>query len=430
MPFCAFHVVKGMVIIMEKVLEKGVCLQQRRLVTATVLGALAAIAPLCTDLYLPAFPAVAVALSASASEVQLSLTSSLLGIAAGQLLFGPLSDIRGRRGPLILSLVLFMVSSFLCALATSVEALIALRFLQGLAGSGGVVLSRAVACDLYEGSELTKFFSLLMLMNGVAPIASPVIGGQILKLTEWQGIFVFLAFCGLLLCCAVFFLLPESLAEAARGRGGFRASFDAFGSLLQNRRFLQFTCLHSLVIAGLFAYIAASPFVLQEIYGLSAEAFSFCFAFNGLGIMVFAQATGRLSARFGEARVLRWGLWLALTASVAVLAAAAVQPASAFWMIAPLFLVVSCVGITTTTSFALAIGAQKGSAGSASGIVGVLSFVCGAAVSPLVGLGGSQTALPLGIALFALSILALLLGRSAAKTSLDATTMLSKPGKM
>lgn len=400
---------------MERTMGKAACLQERRLVTATVLGALAAIAPLCTDLYLPAFPAVAAALSASASKVQLSLTASLLGIAAGQLLFGPLSDVKGRRGPLLISLALFMASSFLCALAASVEALIALRFLQGLAGAGGVVLSRAVACDLYAGSELTKFFSLLMLINGVAPIASPVIGGQILKLTEWQGIFVFLGVCGLLLCGAVFFLLPESLAEEARGRGGFRASFAAFGGLLRNRRFMQLTCLHSLVIAGLFGYIAASPFVLQEIYGLSAEAFSLCFALNGLGIMAFAQATGRLSARFGEARVLRWGLWLALAASAAVLAVAAARPLSVFWMVAPLFLTVSCVGVTTTTSFALAIGAQQGSAGSASGIVGVTSFVFGAAVSPLVGLGGSQTALPLGFVLVIVSVLALVLCRQVCK---------------
>lgn len=382
---------------------------QSRLALAALLGMLAAIAPLCTDLYLPAFPAVAQSLGTNAAAVQLSLTASLLGIAAGQIFIGPISDAKGRKKPLLLSLTLFTASSFLCAFATSIEALIALRFIQGAAGSGGVVLSRAIACDLYQGTELTKFFSLLMMINGIAPILSPVAGGQILKFTDWQGIFFVLGACGAFMLGAVAFLLEESLPTDKSSAGNIKNSLYAFALLLKNKGFMQYVLIHSMAIAGLFAYIAASPFILQTIYGLSPEKFSLCFALNGLGVMLFAQATGRASASFGERRLLLAGLVLALAAAMAVFFAAALEAQSVFLMALPLFFLVSSVGITTTTSFTLAIQQQKKSAGSASGIIGIVSFLFGAAVSPLVGLGGSHTALPLGVTLIAAGILPLIL---------------------
>lgn len=378
----------------------------QRTLAAIILGTLAAIAPLCTDLYLPAFPIVSHSLNATASQVQLSLTASLLGIAVGQLFIGPCSDIIGRRKPLLLSLLLFMLSSFLCAVSTSILELIILRFIQGLAGSGGIVLSRAIACDMYQGNELTKFFSLLMMINGIAPIASPVMGGQILKFTNWQGIFFFLGICGVLMLLAVFFKMPESLPKEKRSNGSLLSSFNAFGKLLKNDNFMCYVLIHSLVISGLFGYIAASPFVLQQIYGLSAESFSLCFAINGLGIMLFAQITGRISIRFNDMKILGWGLTISLIASLLILLTALLKITEVWLMIIPLFFMVSCVGITTTTSFSLAIATQANNAGSAAGIIGVSSFILGALASPLVGIGGGDSAIPMGIVLVSTNVIA------------------------
>lgn len=383
-------------------------LVNRRLLTATILGVLAGIGPLCTDLYLPALPQVATAFQAGAAQAQLSLTATLLGIALGQVFIGPISDVRGRKIPLLVSLFIFIAASFLCAAATSMTTFIIFRFVQGLAGAGGIVLSRAVACDLYSGTDLTKFFSLLMLINGIAPIFSPVIGGQILKWVDWTGIFFFLGICGTAIIAAVSWGLEESLPKSQRNAGGIKPTFKVFGELLANRKFMGYALIHSLVIGGMFGYIAASPFVLQTIYGLSPAAFSLCFAANGIGIMIAAQLTGKFSPRYGEKAILHFGLILSLCASIIVLLASAIKATAVGWILLPLFLVVSCVGITTTTSFSLAIQTQLGCAGSASGLIGVISFLFGAVASPLVGLGGGSTALPMGIVLLSANLAALL----------------------
>ena len=361
---------------------------------ASILGFLAAMGPLCTDFYLPALPDMATELGSAPSQMQLSITACLLGLSLGQIVLGPLSDARGRKKPLLASLAVFIVASFLCARAESVGELIALRFLQGLAGSGGVVLSRAVACDLFRGTELTRFFSLLMLINGVAPIFGPVIGGQILRFSSWSGIFFFLAACGVAQFSLVLFGCPETLPPDRRIQGGMGQSLRAMFRLFGNRGFLAYMLIQGFVMAGFFGYISASPFVLQNIYGLSAQQYALCFGLNGLGIMIFAQITGRLCTAYGDRSVLCGGAVLSLLASLGVLAVSVLHLPAGF-MIASLFLFVSCIGITTTTSFSLAIAAQNEGAGSASGLLGVTSFVFGAAASPLVGLGGGHTALPM-----------------------------------
>lgn len=361
---------------------------------AAILGFLAAMGPLYTDFYLPALPDMAAELGSAPSQMQLSITACLLGLSLGQIALGPLSDARGHKIPLLLSLAMFILASFLCARASSVGELVVLRFLQGLAGSGGVVLSRAVACDLFRGSELTRFFSLLMLINGGAPIFGPVIGGQILRFSDWSGIFFFLAGCGVLQFSLVFFGCPETLPPEKRVQGGMGQSIRAMFRLFGNRIFVAYMLIQGFVMAGFFGYISASPFVLQNIYGLSAQQYALCFGFNGLGIMLFAQATGRLCMAYGDRTVLGWGVMLSLCASVAV-ALVSVLHLPVACMIASLFLFVSCIGITTTTSFSLAIASQQSGAGSASGLLGVTSFVFGAAASPLVGLGGADTALPM-----------------------------------
>lgn len=383
--------------------EKGV--EHNRLWIATILGCLAGMGPLCTDLYLPALPQIATNLNTSASFVQASLTATLFGIAIGQIFIGPISDINGRKKPLIISLIIFIITSFICSFATSIGQLIFFRFLQGLAGSGGIVLSRAIACDLYTGPALTKFFSLLMLINGVAPIFSPVIGGQILMLSDWKGIFFTLGLFSILLTFAVIFGLKESLQKEQRSAGNLKATFTIFGQLFSDKIFVGYTLIQGFIIAGLFAYIAGSPFVLQTIYGLSAKTFSFCFAINGLGIMLFAQLTGHFTGKFSEKQLLVFGLNLSLLCS-AILLAMSILQASIFFILVPLFIIVSCIGITTTASFSLAIQRQPNSAGSASGLLGIVSFIFGAIASPLVGLGSGETAIPMAMVITIANLLA------------------------
>ena len=374
-----------------------------RLFLASILGFLAAMGPLCTDLYLPALPEMADSLQGSPSELQLSITACLLGLALGQIVLGPISDSWGRKGPLLLSLALFIITSFFCSRASSVMELVTLRFIQGLAGSGGIVLSRAIACDLFRGTDLTRFFSLLMLINSVAPIFGPVVGSQVLLFSGWQGIFVFLTICGVLQAALVLFGYRETLPVEKRIQGGLLQSLKGMFRLFGNRTFICYMLVQSFAMAGFFGYISASPFVLQDLYGLSAQEYSLCFGVNGLGIMIFAQTTGRICTRFGDRPLLRVGTALSLFSAIGVALAGSLQlPATI--LLPVLFLFVSSLGITTTTSFSLAIASQTEGAGSASGLLGVSAFVAGAISSPLVGLGGNDTAVPLGIVIVTTSL--------------------------
>lgn len=387
-----------------------------RLFMASILGFLAAMGPLCTDLYLPALPAMAEELGGSTSQMQLSITACLLGLSLGQIVLGPLSDARGRKLPLLASLIVFIAASFLCARASGTTELVALRFIQGLAGSGGVVLSRAIACDLFRGTELTKFFSLLMLINSAAPIFGPVVGGQILSFFNWPAIFVFLALCGVAQFSLVFFGCRETLPAQKRVQGGMGQSVRAMFRLFGNRTFLAYMLIQGFVMAGFFGYISASPFVLQNLYGLSAQQYAVCFGVNGFGIMVFAQVTGRLCMEYGDRKLLGAGAVLSLLSALAVAAVSFLHLPVAF-MIAALFFFVSSIGITTTTSFSLAIASQDGGAGSASGLLGVTSFVFGAAASPLVGLCGASSAVPMALVAVATSLCVLFFFRTAEKKS-------------
>jgi DHA1 family bicyclomycin/chloramphenicol resistance-like MFS transporter len=374
-----------------------------RLWMVLVLGALAAFGPLSIDMYLPALPTIAQDFNTSASLVQLSLTFFLLGLAIGQLFAGPISDIRGRRTPLLIGLALYAVTSILCALSPSIEGLIVLRFIQGLAGSAGIVISRAIVRDLYSGTELTKFFTLLMLVNGVAPILAPIAGGQIMRVTSWNGVFIVLCILGIVMFAAAFFGLRETLPEKLRSKGGIRNTLSTFGGLLGDRIFMGYALSQGLVFAAMFAYISGSPFVLQEIFHVSPQMFSIFFGINGLGIIIAGQITGRLVGRMGETRLLIGGLAISASGGVLLLIMI-LTGAGLYAILPPLFLVVSSVGIVSSTGFSLAMQNQSQSAGTASALLGVLSLIFGGAVAPLVGLGGSHSAVPMGIVIAAASV--------------------------
>jgi len=375
---------------------------------ALILGTLSAFGPLSLDMYLPALPTLADEFSSSTSYAQLSLTACMVGLALGQLLAGPLSDVRGRRIPLIVGLVLYTIASGLCLVSPTMGSFVALRFIQGMAGAAGIVISRAVVRDVYEGPELTRFFSLLMLVNGVAPIAAPIIGGQILTYTSWRGVFILLSLIGALALLAVIFGLGETLPAQKRSSGGLRQTLLTFGKIARNRRFMGYALTQGFAMAGMFAYISGSPFVLQKIYGVSPQMFSICFAINGLGIILASQIAGRLAGKVSETRLLIAGLLTAAAGGTSLLIAI-LAGGGLITVLIPLFLVVSSVGLINTASFALAMADQAKSAGSASALIGVMTFLLGGLVAPLVGLGGEETAVPMGVVIACADLGALLL---------------------
>ncbi|MDN9009333.1 multidrug effflux MFS transporter [Brevibacillus laterosporus] len=381
--------------------------KSKRLWLAIVLGALSAFGPLSLDMYLPALPAMATDFQTTTSAVQLSLTACLLGLSLGQLFAGPLSDIQGRRKPLLVGLAIYAVASILCVFSTSIWALVALRFIQGAAGSAGIVISRAMVRDIYVGPELTKFFALLMLVNGVAPIAAPIFGSQLLLFTPWEGVFVVLGAIGIIMLLVVLFGLPESLPVERRSTGGFKNTLVTFKNLLADKMFMGFALSQGLVIAAMFAYISGSPFVLQNMFGVSAQMFSVFFAINGLGIILASQITGKLAGKISESKLMISGLILAAIGGVSLLIVILLG-AGLYAILPPLFIIVSCVGIVSTAGFSLAMQSQGKAAGSASALLGVLSLIFGALLAPLVGIGGSGTAVPMGVVIAAADVGALL----------------------
>ncbi|MEK5175375.1 Bcr/CflA family multidrug efflux MFS transporter [Heyndrickxia sp. FSL W8-0496] len=370
--------------------------KSRRLWIAFVLGALSAFGPLSIDMYLPALPKLTEELHTNTSVAQLSLTACLIGLALGQLLVGPLSDVRGRKKPLLIALILYSVASILCAYSTSIWMLIFLRFIQGATGAAGIVISRASVRDMYSGTELTKFFALLMLVNGAAPILAPIAGGQLLHFVTWRGVFFVLFVIGILMWLAVSFGLKETLPRERRSPGGLKQTFSTFHLIITDRQFMGYSFSQGLVSAAMFGYISGSPFVLQDIFGVSPQMFSVIFAINGVGIIIASQLTGRLAGRVSELKLFIIGISLCAIGGV-ILLLVVLLDAGLYAVIPSLFIVVSSVGMVGTTSFSLAMQNQSETAGSASAILGLLPFILGAIVAPLVGLGGSHTAVPMAI---------------------------------
>lgn len=361
-----------------------------------ILGGLVAVGPLSIDMYLPALPNLAGEFMTTTSLVQMSLTACLIGMAFGQMFVGPISDIRGRRKPLLIGLAVFAFASIACAFSTSIWVFLVLRLLQGLAGSAGIVIARAIARDLYAGYELTKFFSMLMLVNGFAPIAAPVLGGQILAFSSWRSVFIVLAGIAIVLILCVFFFVKESLLKENRLHGGMKSTVVAVRSLFSQRYFMGHCLMQGFAFSGLFAYISGSPFVLQNIYAVSPQMFSLIFAMNGLGLIIAGQLTGFLSGRVADYKLLKFGLFLALISSC-ILMLSIVLHGNLLMLLIPLFFTVSSLPIVASSSFSLAMQAQGKMAGSAAALIGFFSNISGGFMAPLVGIAGSFTALPMGI---------------------------------
>jgi DHA1 family bicyclomycin/chloramphenicol resistance-like MFS transporter len=370
-----------------------------------LLGALQGIGPLSLDTYLPALPTIAGHLGASVSATQLTLTATLAGLATGQLLFGPLSDALGRRRPLVIGLVAYVLASTLCALAPNVELLIAGRFVQGFAGAAGMVTALAVARDAVRGPAMARLLAALMLVTGVAPVAAPVIGGQLLLVTSWRGIFGMLAVLGAAIVACAAWRLPETLPVERRRRGGLRQTTRTFGALLSDRTFAGPLLALVLGCAALFGYLAGSPFLLQQVHGLSAQQYSGVFAMNTVGLIVMGQLSGRLSHRTGPRALLIAGTAVTalggtglLVVTVLGLGLVAILPS--------LFCVVAGMGLVFPSATTLALASHGETAGSASALLGLGQFLTGALAAPLVGLGPDPS-VTMGIVLCAAGVAAL-----------------------
>jgi DHA1 family bicyclomycin/chloramphenicol resistance-like MFS transporter len=372
-----------------------------------LLGALSMFAPLSTDMYLPALPSMAHDLSASAAAVALTLTASLVGLGAGQLLAGPLSDALGRRRPVLVGLAVYTASSALCAVAPDVWTLCVLRLIQGAAGAAGIVIARAVVRDLYSGLEGARFFARLMLVIGVAPILAPIIGGQLLHVTDWRGVFLVLAGIGAVLGAFSWRALVETLPFSARQRGGLRNMLHMLGILMRDRRFVGLTLSFGLSFGAVFAYIAGSPFILEDIFGLSPQIFGLIFAGNAVGLVVMSQVSARLVGRFGPQRLLTFGI-VACAASGLGLLLAVLAHGGLATVLPCFFVLLSAFALVAPNVTALALAPYPHIAGSASALIGLVQFGVGAAVAPLVGVAGTHSAVPTATVIAALVLAAIL----------------------
>lgn len=378
----------------------------KRLQIAFLLGSLSLLGPFTIDTYLPAFPTIVEEFHTNASLVQVSLTTCLLGLAFGQLIIGPMSDVQGRRKPLLTFLGLYLLSSLICAIAPNIYLLIGARFIQGFAAAGGLVISRAVVRDLYSGRELTKFFATLMLIGNLGPIVAPIIGGAILSFANWKVVFLVLTCVGIILTLVVAFKLEETLPVEKRVPSNIKKVVSNFGSLLKDREFAGYAFTQGFTTAGIFAYVSGISFVYQNIYGVSPQVFSLLFGLNGIGLIIGTQIVGRLS-RFSEKTFLKSGLTLSMSASILLVIAILVH-APLVAVAIPIFLFVTSISIIGTSSFSLAMETKGHMAGSASALLGLLPFLLGSLTAPLVGIGGEHTAVPMGVIIFASSLLAFL----------------------
>ncbi|WP_395725322.1 multidrug effflux MFS transporter [Nakamurella sp.] len=379
------------------------------------LGSLSAFGPLCLDMYLPALPELPGELDSTPSAAQLTLSACIIGLAVGQVITGPLSDRLGRRRPLLVGVAIFVIVSALCAVTTSMTLLIGLRLVQGAAGAAGIVIGRAVIADLFAGKAAAAFFSAVASINGLAPILAPVIGGQILRVGTWRTVFWVLAGIGVVLLVLSFLIVRETLPAQRRSGGGLPATLTAFGILLRDRGYVGSVLAGSLVTAAMFGYISASPFVLQDRFGLSAQWFSACFALNALGIIGATQLSRILLRRLSPLTLLTVGVLQGM-AGAALLALTVAAGWGLPMVLVALFVLVSAVGFALPNASAIAMDRHRRIAGSASALFGLAQFALGAVAAPLVGLGDPASGAALAVTAVVatvLGVLALLIGRPA-----------------
>lgn len=363
---------------------------------AVVLGLLTIFGPISMDLYLPVLPALTAELQSMTSAAQLTITACLLGLAMGQVIAGPLSDRFGRRTPLLIGVIAYTLTSALCAVSPTIETLIIARFVQGLAGAVGIVIAQAAGRDVYSGGRLLRYYGRLTVLGGLAAIIGPVIGGQLATVTDWRGVFLFLAAVGAAILVASLVVFQETLPANRRVTGGFSHTLNDFRQLLADRVFVGAVLITGFTYSAIFSYLSGATYILQGMYGLSPQGYALAFGLNSLGFVVFGFVAGRLSERWSERGTLTVGLVMAACGALGLLATALLHlPLVA--IILSLFTMVSGVAVTSPPATALALKDYPDIAGTASSLLGLARFAFGGIAAPLVGIGGAHDAVPLGI---------------------------------
>jgi DHA1 family bicyclomycin/chloramphenicol resistance-like MFS transporter len=370
-----------------------------------ILGALSAFAPLAIDFYLPGFPAMATAFATDEKHIQLTLAVYFGGLAIGQLIYGPLADRFGRRGPLLSGVTLFTLASFACAYAPSLEWLIGARFVQALGGCAGMVISRAVVSDKCDAVGSAKVYSQLMLVTGLAPILAPLAGGVMVGLWGWQSIFLALSVFSVMAAIAVALGLPETF-PADKPRQPLSGSLRRYGALLSDRVYLGYALTGGISIAGMFAYIAGSPFVFIKLYGVAPEHYGWLFGSNAAGFILVAQLNARLLSKRGPAFLLSRTVWVYVLAAITLLGITALRTEALWPLLVPLFICIASLGCILPNTSACAMAGQGARAGSASALLGCIQFGVAAGAASLVGVLHDGTAMPMAMVISLCGVLA------------------------
>jgi DHA1 family bicyclomycin/chloramphenicol resistance-like MFS transporter len=362
----------------------------------TLLLLLTVFGPISMDLYLPALPALTSELGAATSVAQLTVTACLVGLAVGQLVAGPLSDRFGRRGILLVGIAAYIATSALCAMSPTIELLIAARFVQGLAGGVGIVIAQAAGRDVYSGGALIRFYGRLTVVGGLAAIVGPLLGGVLIAVTDWRGLFAFLALIGAGILVITLQTFPETLPVAHRTQGGWTRTMRDYRTLVTDAAFLGAVLNQGFLYAALFAYLAGATFVLQDIYGLTPLGYALAFGLNSAGFMVFGWLAGRLAERWSLRGTLVAGVVVAGLGAGGLLASG--LAAMPLWVvIVSLFALAVGVAITSPPATTLALADHPRMAGTASSLLGMVRFGFGGIAAPLVGVAGATSILPLGV---------------------------------
>ena len=371
-----------------------------------VLGALVALGPFTIDLYLPAFPSVALDLLTSDAAIQLTLTATAVGFGLGQLVVGPLSDSVGRRKPLLIMTAVHVVASVGVALAPSVEWVMAGRVLQGIGAAGGGVVAMAMVRDMFSGQRLIRMLSRLVLIMGFAPVFAPVIGSQLLRVIEWRGVFVVLAFYGLTMTIVAAVFLRETLPPARRGKASVRVVGMRYRRLLRDPAFLGVSIIGAATFTALFSYLSASSFVLQEQQGLTAQQFGYVFALNSVGLIASTQISARLMRTWTPSSVTILGLSI-MTAGALGLLVAALAGWGLVGIVIPLIFAVGAAGLVFPTIQVMALADHPAEAGTAAALIGAVNMAVAGAVSPVVGVLGNTA-----LAMATVMLVSLLVGQA------------------
>lgn len=378
------------------------------------LGVMSAVSPMATDVYLASIPAVAQYFGTPITAVQLSLTTYMVGMAVGQFLLGPISDKAGRHRLVVAGAAVFVLASVGIALSSSITVMLSLRAVQGVAGAAGVVIGRAMVSDTATGADAAKMYTLLGTITSMAPIVAPLLGGVIATWAPWQAVFWILSGFGLLMLAGAVLVLRETLPPGQRSDAGLARIFLCAARIMRDPVFMGWALALAFGFGALFSYISASSFVLQNVVGLSEIGFSVAFAVCALGGVLGGLANVRLLGSFSPGAILRAAL-LAMTAINAVGLLVLLLGAPAWTILVHVVLAQACIGFVMGNAIALAQGRARKRAGAGSAVLGLLQFLVAAAASPLTGIGGDDTALPMSAFMLGFSVLALIAAVSAVR---------------